>query len=73
MMHSKFLTVTQAAEKVGCTVGYLRKLLRSEQIVGQKIGERAWIIPSWQVDVLEKGSLTGKAGRPRVKKNPKGS
>ncbi len=72
MLQNKFYTVSQAADKVGVTVGYIRRLLRESLIIGEKVGERAWMIPAWQVDVLAKGSLTGKAGRPRSKKNSKG-
>ena len=41
----KMLTVTEAAEHMGCTVGWLRKLLESGRLEGRKFGQRLWLIP----------------------------
>lgn len=64
MLEGKYYTVTQAAEIAGCTVSYVRQLLRKEEIRGEKIGERAWLIPVSQIAKL-KESPSGKPGRPR--------
>jgi excisionase family DNA binding protein len=64
MLGKKYYTVTQAAEIAGCTVSYVRRLLRENLIAGEKIGERAWVIPANQLEIL-KQSPTGKPGRPR--------
>lgn len=64
MLGKKYYTVAQAAELAGCTVSYVRRLLRENAIAGEKIGQRAWVIPANQLEVL-KHSPTGKPGRPR--------
>lgn len=48
----QFVSVTEAAEFVGVSTGYLRKLLRGEKIPGVKIGPRAWVIPTNQLEKL---------------------
>lgn len=73
MLQKRFLTVSQAAKFIGCTEGYLRKLLRSNAISGEKIGERAWVIPISEAEALKQTSPTGKPGRPRTKKFHKDS
>lgn len=39
-----FVTVTKAAEIMGCTPGRVRQMLRAEEIEGEKVGERAWMV-----------------------------
>jgi excisionase family DNA binding protein len=39
-----FLTVTEAAEAMGCTVSYIRRLLRAGELEGQKFGPRSWMV-----------------------------
>jgi excisionase family DNA binding protein len=41
----KMLTVTEAAEHMGCTDGWVRMLLLQGRLVGRKFGERLWLIP----------------------------
>ena len=65
MLGKKYFTVTQAAELTGVTVSYVRQLLRRKEISGEKLGERAWIIPANQLEKL-KTSPTGKTGKPRT-------
>jgi excisionase family DNA binding protein len=67
MLGKKYYTVTQAAELAGVTVSYVRKLLRNNEIVGEKFGERAWIIPANQLEKMQ-SSPTGKKGKPRIGK-----
>lgn len=67
MLEGKYYTVTQAAAIAGCTVSYVRQLLRKEEIRGEKIGERAWVIPASQLAKL-KESPAKKSGRPRIGK-----
>ena len=69
MLEKKYLTVIQAADQAGCTVSYVRRLLRNGVISGEKFGERAWVIPINQLEKL-KSSPTGRNGKPRTgKKN----
>lgn len=67
MLEKKYLTVVQAANEAGCTVSYVRKLLRDGVVSGEKFGERAWVIPLNQLEKL-KVSPTGKPGKPRIGK-----
>lgn len=64
MLEKKYYTVTQAANLVGVTTSYVRKLLRDKEISGEKLGERAWLIPANEMEKLN-NSPTGKAGKPR--------
>lgn len=67
MLGKKYYTVTQAAELAGVTVSYVRQLLRRNEISGEKLGERVWVIPVNQLEKL-KTSPTGKIGKPRIGK-----
>jgi excisionase family DNA binding protein len=49
-IHNKtFYTVTEAADNAGCTVSYIRQLLRAGKLKGEKVGDRAWLIPLTEV------------------------
>jgi len=65
ILQDNYYTVTQAAELAGVTVSYVRQLLRTKKIRGEKFGERAWVIPANQLEKL-RGSPTGKQGRTRI-------
>jgi len=67
MLEKKYMTVEQAATAAGCTVSYVRQLLRAQVITGEKFGERAWVIPINQLEKLQT-SPTGKSGKPRIGK-----
>jgi excisionase family DNA binding protein len=67
MLGKKYYTVTQAAELAGVTTGYVRKLLRNKEIIGEKIGDRAWIIPANQLEKMQT-SPSGRGGKPRIGK-----
>ena len=64
MIESKWLDIGEAADKIGCTVSYIRQLLRAGELSGQKIGERAWIVEN--NSVLKFVKKPKKTGRPRV-------
>ena len=66
MLSEKYYTVAQAAELAGVTVSYVRLLLRQDKIKGEKIGERAWVIPISQLAKLK--NKTDNIGRPRTGK-----
>lgn len=40
-----YLTIDETVELMGCTGGWVRKLLRAGKLPGRKIGERCWLIP----------------------------
>ena len=44
-----FVSVTEAADLIGVTDSYVRRLLREKELVGQKVGARAWVIPMEEV------------------------
>ena len=54
------LTVTEAAEHMGCSVGWLRKLLESGRLEGRKFGQRSWLIPLKAADEA-KANLTSRS------------
>lgn len=70
MLEKKYMTVEQAATAAGCTVSYVRQLIRADVILAERFGQRAWVIPMNQLEKLQT-SPTGKKGKPRIgKKKP---
>lgn len=56
----QWLTVTEAVELMGCTDGWVRMLLRTGQLQGQKFGPRSWMVS--RASALEqKKELTSRA------------
>ncbi len=66
-LKGKYYSVSQAAEMTGVTVSYVRQLLRNKKIIGEKVGERAWVIPANQLGKLSKVTQSN-LGRPRTKR-----
>ena len=48
-MIAHYYSVSEAAETLNVSVQYIRKLLREERLIGEKIGE-IWIIPCENID-----------------------
>jgi hypothetical protein len=61
-----FVSVADAAEILGCTVGRVRQLLIDGTICGVKLNERAWAVERKSVEKLAKIPQT--VGRPRLAK-----
>ena len=60
--------VTQAAEALGCTDGWVRLLLRTKKITGKKMNPRCWVLTAAE---LEKARvLMGPGIRSRRKPKP---
>jgi len=59
-----FISVSDAAEILGCTVGRVRQLLIDGTIYGMKLNERAWAVERKSVEKLAKVPQT--LGRPRL-------
>ena len=57
------VSVTRAAEIIGCTTGRVRQLLRDQMIRGTKLGARAWAVS--RVDAEKMAENPAKTGRPR--------
>lgn len=67
-MLGKFLSVKEAAAKLGCTEGRVRQLVLAKTIHAERFNGRALAIP---IDSLRKYAETPiKTGRPRL--NPAG-
>lgn len=66
MAFQNFLTPTEAATVIGCTDGRVRQLLRDGKLIGQKIGERMWLIPADEARKMR--DLPIETGRPRKNK-----
>lgn len=61
----RFLSVKEAADVIGCTVGRVRQLLIAGDLKGEKLNERAWAIPR---TVAQKyAEKPAKTGRPRIR------
>lgn len=57
------ISVTAAAEIIGCTTGRVRQLLRDGALRGAKLGVRAWAVS--RVDAEKLGKNPSPLGRPR--------
>lgn len=61
-----FMSVAEAARQLGVTGGRIRQMLRAEELLGEKLNERAWAV---RVDSVEQALRThnpSKPGRPRT-------
>ena len=59
-----FLTVTEAADVIGCTTGRVRQLLLAGSIIGKKFTKRSWAVDR---DSARRYAARKKTtGRPRV-------
>ena len=61
---SIFVSVDEAAEIMGCTTGRVRQMLRSGDLEGHKVSERAWIVN--RVSAENNAEKPEGSGRPRV-------
>jgi len=64
MLQKNWITVKEAAERIGCTVQHVRHLVRNEQIEGNKITERMVVVHAPSVEKY--CNLTKTVGRPRI-------
>lgn len=55
---NEWLTVAEAVELMGCTDGWVRMLLRTGQLEGQKFGPRAWMVS--RASALEQKTVLSK-------------
>ena len=56
-----YLSTEEAAVSLGLTDGRIRQMLRSGELVGDKLGRRSWAIPSSEIDRLKR-QRGGEAG-----------
>lgn len=64
MLQKNWITVKEAAERIGCTVQHVRHLVRDNQIEGHKMTERLVVL---HLPSVEKYcSLKKTVGRPRI-------
>lgn len=56
----EWLTVSEAAQAAGCTVGWIRLLLGRGDLEGWKAGERAWLVSAEAAKAL-KASLSARS------------
>lgn len=59
-----YISVSDAAEVLGCTEGRVRQLLDEKKIEGEKLHERAWAVDRKSVEAYSKREIT--TGRPRI-------
>ncbi len=55
---TNMISVTAAAEKAGCTVSYIRRLLRDGKLKGQRVSERCWLVDVTEIKQLSKQLTT---------------
>jgi len=51
---TNMISVTAAAEKAGCTVSYIRRLLRDGKLSGQRVSDRCWLVDTRELKKLSK-------------------
>lgn len=56
------ISTGQAAKIIGCTEGRVRQMLRSGEMIGQKVGERAWVVTTGEAERVR--DTERKIGRP---------
>lgn len=57
------LTVTEAAQLIGCTEGYVRRLLIEGKLKGRKFGQKVWMVERDAADEFR--DALPSTGRPR--------
>lgn len=67
MAVKNLLSVEEAANVIGCTEGRVRQLLRSGELKGVKLNERAWAVYAEAAEKMADNPAT--VGRPRVGQN----
>jgi len=64
-MSDELLTVEQAAQKLQMHVATVRRMLRSGQLAGMKIGLKEWRIPDKAIQALTDASMLSKPVAPK--------
>lgn len=64
MLENKWYSIQEAAAEIGCTTGYVRQLLASDVLAGEKVGQRAWLVTKESVKKFQR--IPKKTGRPRL-------
>lgn len=66
--HLRVLSTREVARKLGMTTGSIRRLALSGELVGRKIGERAWAFDEDEVEKFQRRDAKDdgtRGGRPR--------
>lgn len=59
-----YLNVKDAAKLIGCTEGRVRQLLIADQIRGEKINSRAWLVEKKDAERVR--DIAPRGGMPRI-------
>lgn len=62
MLENRWLSVHEAKQILNCSQSYVRYLIRTEVLRGQKIGPRAWVVDIATVEEFKQKPK--KTGRP---------
>jgi excisionase family DNA binding protein len=71
-----YLTVTEAADFMGCSVGWVRMLIIQKKLDATRVGNRTLLIPQAAAQRAKEGLTTrslgrhGEAKRPAAKRKP---
>jgi hypothetical protein len=66
----EWVTVAETAKMAGCTTGWVRMLLLTEQLPGWKAGARAWLIKRTDAEALKKTLTIRSVGKRETKPKP---
>lgn len=67
----EYLTVSEAVDRMGCTDGWIRVLLREGRLPGaRRIGQRVWLIPVSAADEARANLSSRSTGKKHLAKRP---
>jgi len=66
----EYLTVSEAVGYIGCTEGWIRKLLRAGDMPGRRVGLRVWLIPVEAADKARAALTTRSIGKKHLAARP---
>jgi excisionase family DNA binding protein len=65
-----YLTVAEAMERMGCTDGWVRRLIRDGRLAARKFGNRVWMIDAAGIDQAKAALTTRSVGKRHLSQRP---
>ena len=66
----EYLTISEAVERIGCTDGWVRMLLRNKKLRGKQIGQRLWLVTRESAAEVRDSLTTRAKGKKHLAKRP---
>lgn len=66
----RHLTIAETVEFMGCTDGWVRKLLRSGKLRGRRIGQRLWLVLESSAKEARDDLTTRSTGKKHLAERP---